>query len=455
MVQIINLLFLFVFASMPLLIRAYDINYVSKRITKNQFPKNPAACSQKRLLVLHMPGYAFEGTGSILKWITFGLAEAMHGNRTLIWGRYIPSFYTRGSNMECFDKSEGGLFNCLFRKISSCSLNDVSETELNNIGLNGYDDTARVSLSQARRGLAAYVPPVHLREFPNMKYIWPAALASFVFRPIVKLREFPVPDDWETPDVPVAFCAHVRHGDVLSMASEYPYRKVYPFDSYFDALKMMTEEAASHPPDLVYLATDSPSASEVVKEWQSRWQRSEEEQVFEDTCGLPAASVPTFVTLGGLRRSEFGAHIWASRGGCVLDETGLRQRCKVSGAVLTKTFDDSGDTAQESVDVLGVALESVQDLFLLSQCDRTVATGTSHFSTFAYLLAIGRVLKADSDTTKKHSELLRLQTTRIDPRLFVFLDSDEISSGALESAFLLGKYELDTNDAETWRRWAR
>lgn len=207
---------------------------------------DPTTCSKRRLLVYHSYGNNFEGTGSILKSIMIGLAEAMHANRTLVWGAYVPPLLARGNFSSCFDPVQGGLYACFFKQLSPCALNDVWYREFVHLKMNGYDDTKRVVLQQARRGIAAYMAPRALRNISRIATIWPAALAAYAFRLTDTLADrqrslaaelgmsgpalVTSDDDADyhvvansgisTYHGPV-HCAHVRHGDVLSMKNVY------------------------------------------------------------------------------------------------------------------------------------------------------------------------------------------------------------------------------------------
>jgi hypothetical protein len=431
---------------------AFDFNYVTKYITKNQ---NPRECAQKRLLVLHSPQFQFEGTGSILKWIMFGLAEAVHSNRTLIWGRSIPVFYTRGKEMGCFNPAQGGLFDCLFERISTCSLSDISDSELQQLGIKGYDDSARVSLSHARRGLAAYMPPLHLRDFPNMKTIWPAALASYVFRPKVQLRDFPLPESAAKTAPSKAYCVHVRHGDVQSLEKDYPNRKLFSFDDYYNALRSMVQEIGETP-GVIYLATDDENVLRAIHKWEKQWVVDSIKTCAEGdetVCNFVSDKEhPVFSVRQGIRRSEYGTHFFAARGGCEKNGRDLQALCGMQGDLLS-LVQILTEGLDEEVEVARVALEAVEDINLLSKCAGFVGTGTSHFSTVSVLLAIGNILKSQAIPQIQSGVQYDMPQIAIDSRQFMYIDEAEIASGLLETSYLIGKHEFAGNESDYLDRW--
>jgi hypothetical protein len=50
-------------------------------------------CANRRLLVLNMKSNTFEGSGSLVKQFMIALAQALHSNRTLVWGLGLPHLY--------------------------------------------------------------------------------------------------------------------------------------------------------------------------------------------------------------------------------------------------------------------------------------------------------------------------------------------------------------------------
>ena len=122
-------------------------------------------CKNTRLLVLHMKTTTLEGLGSILKQIQMGTAVAMHSNRTAVWGLGPPFLFdhteelwagSHGNSMKigdheinCSNRTDplSGPYECLFEPLSSCTLTDTDQAELNDFVSNPYDDAARIMFS--------------------------------------------------------------------------------------------------------------------------------------------------------------------------------------------------------------------------------------------------------------------------------------------------------------------
>ena len=174
-----------------------------------------AACSRTRLLLVHLDDENFEGLGSLTGELVQSLGEAMHANRTLIWGVGLPflldrtrdewssprgprstrSVWTTPSgapiSLDCstWEGYGGGAWACFFRKLSSCSLDDATPDELRALGENPYDDTARLKLIELRRGVAGYTVPRWDSELAaaagsamHPRHAWAASLAAYIFR---------------------------------------------------------------------------------------------------------------------------------------------------------------------------------------------------------------------------------------------------------------------------------
>lgn len=246
-------------------------------ITKYQHPE-PHLCSKKRLLIIHSDGKNFEGTGSIIKALMFGLSEAYYTNRTLIWGRFIPDLYTRTPQISCYDPNQGGLFNCFYQKLSSCSINDVSKSELYDLSVNGYDDTKRVLLQQPRRGLTAYIPPKEYRNYPDIRLLWPASFAAYVFR----LKFTPS----SPPSQPLS-CAHVRHGDIKALSYVYRNKGIYEFEDYYHALRTISPIQSKN----IYIASDSYQTEEKIQWMREMWLKEETEKICQQQKTLKSNEI--------------------------------------------------------------------------------------------------------------------------------------------------------------------
>jgi hypothetical protein len=381
---------------------SYDAT-VAGDIFANQNPPN-SLCSKKRLLVMNSDPTYFEGTGSIMKSIMFGIAEAMHSNRTLIWGRFVPILFTRAKEKACYNPSQGGLFDCFFEKMSTCTLSDVTPLEIIGLGQNGYDDTARVTLQQPRRGLAAYVPPRQYRSIPDIQLIWPTQIAAYLFRLKISPPDVPGP--------PPMYCAHVRHGDIRTLSYVYKNKAIFEFEDYFNALAIMSVEQQ---PGSIFFATDSIDVISKLEEFEDSWLGRMEGVVNFDADGnvQTVDTVPNIVTTDHYR-SEYGSHIAAAKGGC------LSGKCAFPWQQLEKLKAERA-MFSESDDVYERVLESIDDMFILSHCQKLVGSASSHMSTFSLLLVWNKQRKVNFDD-------------------FEMLDMDGIVTGQYESSYLLGTF---------------
>lgn len=560
---------------------------------------DPATCTTRRLLLYHSYGANFEGSASVLKSIMLGLGEAMHSNRSLVWGAYTPPLMERGNASSCYNKQQGGLYSCHFRPLSHCDINDLWYGELVDLKLNGFDDSKRVSLMHNRRGLAAYIPPPALRNISRIATIWPAALAAFAFRlndaAAARVRALTAAVD---PAAPM-HCAHVRHGDVKTLKKIYLNKAVYPFDAYFDAIKAFPGPA----PGTVFVATDSLDGAAAVAKAALSWppgppppvpaapavddsaDTAEASLAVADGAGAGASAVEAAVasvavaidgtaplqllaSLGNetantnttvaadsapstnttiatndtanttnttntnitnitttittnttnntvdtntnisinttakkalpasappppqpgplphflhfeRARSEFGAHIEATLGGCVggvcsvpedalvkmqarqMERDQREQREKKEAMAVGAGQGAGGDKVEKataststpppapgpeagvSARVERAVREAVEDLAVLSRCSALVGTATSHFSTMGMLLAWARLLTDGQGQSggqgEGHGEA-DASVFPIDPRAFVMLDAKEVAVGQFESSHLLGTF---------------
>jgi hypothetical protein len=259
---------------------------------------SPASCSSRRLLIIHSDGKNFEGTGSITKAVMFGLSEAYHSNRTLIWGRFIPDLFTRAPKLECSNINQGGLYNCFFQKLSSCSIKDVSSSELLALGKNGYDETQRVLLQQPRRGMSLYIPPKELRAYPDIRLLWPSSFAAYAFRLKFSLSTRP-------PDPPLS-CAHIRHGDIKALSYVYRNKGIYEFEDYYLALRKISPILSKN----IFISSDSIETEEKVHEMRKRWERDDRREYCAAAASAASATTATTPSAatdtggGGRKRKE-------------------------------------------------------------------------------------------------------------------------------------------------------
>jgi hypothetical protein len=223
---------------------------------------------------------SLEGIGSIMREIMFGLAVALHSNRTLIWGLDVPWMFHRsksvwslpsrqsikigGYEFNCSNAHEkrGGAFNCFFEDLSSCSMEDISPQELSEFSVNPYDDLSRIALTEVRKAIALYHPPygifnqiekrlnVDIKSLKVQKaQMWSSVVAAYAFRlkpylidgftQSIKNR-FGLQMKLKIKDVKL-WGIHVRHGDVKEDRETYSYKDIFNFTDYFSGLRDLTQ----------------------------------------------------------------------------------------------------------------------------------------------------------------------------------------------------------------------
>jgi hypothetical protein len=422
-------------------------------------------CATKRLLVIHdRRSDFFEGTGSIIKSLMINLAEAIHSDRILVWGNYVPPYYSRARNISCYNRRQGGLYDCFFEHISSCTLSHATDAELRSLASDGYNASNRIVLAQSRRGIGLYVPPPQYRDIPDIRTMWPAVLAAYVFR-----RKIATKLPYNKP----MYCAHIRHGDVKALENVYKNRRIYTFDAYTEALKAM-----GGMPETIFISTDAVDLNSRLHDLKLAY------------CTLNK-NCPIFATTNRFR-TKFGSHIVAARGGCnekvcglpadevlklfaaekaqqkaavdsILAKSGSKNSIEmsnvfgsavksitnvVSGALPTNAepmdFSEySGISHSEYLDIFRTASEAVADLDILSQCDAIVGTGTSHFSTLAILLSWYNRYYKSEEVEKVCGDNFGAECVSgsgVNISNYVLLDVKEITTGEFESSFLLGTY---------------
>jgi hypothetical protein len=371
----------------------------------------------------------------------FGLAEAMHSNRTLIWGKFIPNLFTRSKDKSCYDPTNGGLYDCFFQKISTCSFKDVSFSERFGLGYDGYDEQARVMLQQPRRGLSAYFPTHPYRDVEKIRLLWPASLAAYAFR-FLSQPHFPPPLPAKLPQ----HCAHIRHGDVKFLDYVYQNKGVYDFEDYFVALRAMRGPR----PPTIYIATDSVHVDKQLKIFQDWWmyqdsiisksslsdKSAKTASVGVEDSPLSADSVdplPSTAIIALPRlRTKYGSHVTAARGGCQ----------QGSCALPYQHFDDIKrvrSSYTESDDVYQVVRESLEDIYILTHCSAFVGQASSHLTTISIFLMLYNM----------GVESYALEN-------IVLLDREGIANGQYESSYLLGTYntQMFLSADKGWERYA-
>lgn len=217
---------------------------------------------------------------------------------------------------------------------------------------------------------------------------------------------------------------HVRHGEVRALGKSYEYTKhkaVFDFQDYFAAAEDLSRKV-NVSPTIMYLATDSTLGGL--------------QQKFEQFCNSSSRTAwfsvkgraPKLLALDRSRRyrAKYGSHIVATNGGCVPDELSrfAKIRCVVDRHLLSK-YERNNDqrlsalpTSNQSQSMLSnlgdfhkeierkdsasslahlpiakrlmlVIFEAIEDLYLLSKCERLIATSSSHYGTIASLLILG------------------------------------------------------------------
>ena len=291
------------------------VKTIMRQLHRQQHPPKET-CKHRRILVTQFAN-SFEGMGSILKLVLLGLAEAAHENRTLVWGLDLP-FMFENSREEWFDNRTttgqrvvdikgihefdcgdydyydgSGPYSCFFQALSTCTIDDVSFTELSQMGPVGFDDSRRVRIQEERRApAAAYHFPLYnpafsqlFVDFPypvrNLRHKWAAALGAYVFRPkpdVLALLESRRKAVWpmhlggdsrephcneycpatnhhqdrdnatrhhNSSQPEIVWGVHVRHGDLKALKDVYGNRQVYEFHEYLQAVGQRATDLAT------------------------------------------------------------------------------------------------------------------------------------------------------------------------------------------------------------------
>lgn len=421
-------------------------------------------CRHRRLLLTQFSATNFEGMGSVLKLVQLSLAEAAHYNRTLIWGldltftwensrdvwqkgigedgeslQFSSSRVRIGPNF--YDCSQwkglaGGPYTCFFQPLSSCSLEDISEEELLGLAVKGHLDTERVKLSEcAQRGVASYHPPFLNREFAPIflepakrgkpirysRHVWAAATAQYAFRlkPEVQAifdaeREVMYREGGADPNARPAWAFHVRHGDVAALQAIYPNRKVYSFADFMDVAiaKAQALESKRKPPAAsLFVASDAVDISTHLSFLSSP----------ENNARWPHQPPPPIFSNDRIRH-QHGAHTYTAEGGC------LGKTCALPAeVVIMARVEGAKDPVPRSLRIARVLAESIADIYHLSKADWIVTQGSSHFSTFAVILAWARFAEEDPSgwSPKGVAHLM---------------DEKELATGEVQTAFIHGAY---------------
>ncbi len=263
-----------------------DLIYIIKK--KQQIPEND--CKSKRLLIAQMASTSFEGMGSLLKQVQFSVAVAMHSNRSVIWGIGFPFMFEHsrdvwdgegndqiefnGETVNCTQKDPlAGPLGCFFEPLTTCTLGDIAPSEMLTFSNNAYNESARIMLTEVRKGVALYHPPIGLIDYiinqrgytktqrqqikEREEFLWASAVSAYVFRLKPNLiQSFQEKFQRLTDGEKSVWGIHVRHGDLKALSNIYGYKDVFDFEDYFAAAIGMSH-TLQQAPRKVFVSTDS------------------------------------------------------------------------------------------------------------------------------------------------------------------------------------------------------
>jgi hypothetical protein len=323
--------------------------------------QHPANCRKSRLLVIDFEGFQGDGFGSIVHSTASALAEAFYENRTLVFGATALPY--KPGPWSC---PEHDLL-CYFLPLSSCTLSDTTPEERAQLYHDPFSDEARLRLAQEERGnVAALVAPNDYRsalvtDLEGMKgadpsadlhRLWTSLVYNYVFRPRLEVLNY-----LHTQTVNLggagrlwarkgAVGVHVRRGDTQYASWK---KSVYSISTYTTAIKELAPLISA---EVAFIATDSPAA---VRELQGG-----------DGSGGSAALLSLQVKVATRKR---------------LPEARISNQAD-SVATWARTRGGSeGET---------LALEALADIYLLSECEALVGTGSSHFVAVANVLRVAK-----------------------------------------------------------------
>eukprot|EP01038_Epipyxis_sp_PR26KG_P007219 gene7219-9850_t len=414
-------------------------------------------CKSRRLLIVQMSSTSFEGTGSVLKQVLMSLAIAMHSNRTLIWGLGLPFMFEHSKELwggddndhvlvnnhvlDCSTDADlaGGPFGCFFQKISSCSLADLTPSEMIEFSHNPYNESSRIMLSEIRKSMALYIPPFNLLEtlysqrsnlytsklgFYDYRgqegHIWSAAIAAYVFRLKPELvTAFSLKYNTKVFDnQKLVWGLHIRHGDLKALKNVYGYKELFEFEDYFQAARELTH-IQRKVPSSIFVSTDSVEADSIPTRFNNFFSKKPK----ANTMPIIAKFYYTDTLIGINKLKAHGSHTVAANGGCLRDpkysEKGMRCALNYEDIILYQGLEEHRSVPR-SMRLMRVLLESIEDIYLLSRCDSIIAQGSSHFSTLATMLIWA---KSGAKNAMANS---------------IFLDYDSIVIGDTPTAFLHG-----------------
>jgi hypothetical protein len=211
--------------------------------------------------------------------------------------------FIKGFGFDCGSSNQGGgPYGCFFEKLSTCSIEDISDKDVKILGENGFDDDNRVKLLESRRGASVYHFPAHDPSFTKIftkkdtvkykRHKWASAIAAYVFRiksSVLDLIESRKLDVWplflggnsvascgrNCPDKvegksPIIWSFHVRHGDVKALKDVYGNRKLFEFTDFMSAAKikvrkLIEEERYADLPSAIYISSDSVEIADYIE----------------------------------------------------------------------------------------------------------------------------------------------------------------------------------------------
>jgi glycosyltransferase involved in cell wall biosynthesis len=383
--------------------------------------------------VTHLDDEHFEGLGSVVGEVAGALGEAMHSNRTLVWGVGLPYMLdrtrdewvsprgsegagsvwfssTNNTHLDCsgWEGMGGGAWACFFASISSCSLEDATFDELVALGENPYNNSARLKFQEHRRGVSLYTVPSEAAA-PDLRaaalaaahprHTMAAGLIGYLLRLVPRVadavearraalwggrigvscppRGFPGSTAGNSSeDTSRVWGMHVRRGDVARNEDVYKNRQLFSFENMYEALRKKAHAVAKQggaTPVAVYVASDG-GASEWIQDLCKRAPTLAPQ--------WPGGALPRFFAMSPKSRyiTPYGSHTAAADGGCQKD-------CALQAEDVLALRAAAATSPSSPARMMRVLAEAAEDIVMLSKSDVLVAQASSFFSTTTMMLA--------------------------------------------------------------------